>query len=70
MKYTRDILKKFDLEKVKPIKTPMCTNDHLNLDLGDTSVDQKVYRFIIGYLFYLYVSRPDIIFSVCMYVRF
>jgi hypothetical protein len=58
------------MEKAKPIKTPMCTNDHLNLDLGDTSVDQKVYRFIIGSLLYLCVSRPDIILSVCMYVRF
>jgi hypothetical protein len=26
MKYTHDILKKFDMDKTKPIKTPMCTN--------------------------------------------
>jgi hypothetical protein len=38
-KYTRDILKKFDMNKSKPIKTPMCTNGHLDLDLGGTSVD-------------------------------
>jgi hypothetical protein len=40
-KYTRDILKKFDMDKAKPIKMPMCTNGHLNLDLGGISVDQK-----------------------------
>jgi hypothetical protein len=70
MKYTRDILKKFDMDKAKSIKTSMGTNGHLDLDLGDTSVDQKVYRFMIGSLLYVYASRPDIMLSVCMCVRF
>jgi hypothetical protein len=48
----------------------MSTNGHLNLDLGGTSVDQKVYRFMIGSLFYLCASRSDIMLSVCMCVRF
>jgi hypothetical protein len=69
-KYTHDILKKFDMDKAKPIKTPMCTNSHLDLDLGDTSVDQKVYRSMIGFLLYLCASRPDIILSMCMCARF
>jgi hypothetical protein len=69
-KYTRDILKKFGMDKAKPIKTPMGTNGHLDLDLGGTSVDQKVYRSMIGYLLYLYTSRPDIILSVCRCARF
>jgi hypothetical protein len=43
-KYTCDILKKFGMDKAKPIKTSMGTNGHLDLDLGDTSVDQKIYR--------------------------
>jgi hypothetical protein len=68
--YTHDILKKFGMDKVKPIKTPMGTNGHLDLDLGGTSVDQKVYRSMIGYLLYLYASRPDIMLSVCMCARF
>jgi hypothetical protein len=64
-KYTRDILKKFDMDKAKAIKTPMCTNGHLDLYLGGTSVDQKIYRSMIGSLFYLYASRPDIILIMC-----
>jgi hypothetical protein len=52
-KYTCDILKKFDIDKVKPIKTSMGTNGHLDLDLSSTSVDQKVYHSMIGYLLYL-----------------
>jgi hypothetical protein len=43
-KYTHDLLKKFDMDKVKPIKTPMSINDHLDLDMGGKSVDQKVYH--------------------------
>jgi hypothetical protein len=69
-KYTRDILKKFGMDKAKPIKTPMGTNGHLDLDLGGTSVDQKVYRFVIGSLLYLCASRLDIMFSVCMCAKF
>jgi hypothetical protein len=70
MKYTRDILKMFGMDKANPIETPMGTNGHLYLDLGGTSVDQKIYRFMIGSLVYLYASRPDIMLSVCMCARF
>jgi hypothetical protein len=69
-RYIHDILKKFGMDKAKPIKTPMGTNGHLDLDLGGTSVDQKVYYSMIGSLFYLYASRPDIMLSVCMCARF
>jgi hypothetical protein len=64
-KYIRDILKKFDMDKAKPIKTSMCTNGHLDLNLGGTSVDQKVYRSMIGSLLYFCASRPDIMLSMC-----
>jgi hypothetical protein len=69
-KYTHDILKKFDMDKAKLIKTPMGTNGHLDLDMGGKSVDQKVYRSIIGSLLYLCASKPDIILSICTCARF
>jgi hypothetical protein len=65
MKYTRDILKKFGIDKAKPIKTTMGNNDHLDLDLDDTSIDQKVYHSMIGSLFYLCASMPDVMLIVC-----
>jgi hypothetical protein len=65
-KYTRGILKKFGMDNAKPIKTPIGTNGHLDLDLSGTSVDQKVYRSMIRSLIYLCASRPDIMLSVCM----
>lgn len=69
-KYVKDILKKFGMEDAKPIKTPMPTNGHLDLDDNGKCVDQKVYRSMIGSLLYLCASRPDIMLSVCMCARF
>jgi hypothetical protein len=69
-KYTCHILKKFGMNNSKPIKTPMGNNGHLDLDMDGTSVDEKVYRSMIGSLLYLYASRPDIILSMCMCARF
>jgi hypothetical protein len=69
-KYTQDILKKFGMKNAKPIKTPMRTNGHLDLDTGGKSIDQKVYRLMIGSLLYLCASRPDIMLSICMCARF
>jgi hypothetical protein len=54
------------MEKCKPIKTPMPTNGHLDLDEGGNPVDQTLYRSMIGSLLYVTASRPDIMFSVCM----
>ena len=69
-KYTHDMLKKFDLENAKPIKTPMPTNGHLDLNEEGKAVDIKIYRSMIGSLLYLCASRPDIMLSVCMCARF
>ena len=69
-KYTQDMLKKFEMDKAKPSKTPMPTNGHLGLGEEDKNVDPKVYRSMIGSLLYLCASRPDIMLSVCMCARF
>jgi hypothetical protein len=69
-KYTHDMLKKFDMADAKPIKTLMDVNGHLDLNEDGKSMDQKVYRFMIGSLLYLCASRPDIMLSVCMCARF
>jgi hypothetical protein len=59
-KYIQDIFTKFGMKDAKPIKTPMGTNGHLDLDAGGKFVDQKVYRSMIGSLLYLCVqgSKP------------
>jgi hypothetical protein len=50
----------------KPIKTPMVSNEHLDLNIGGKSVDQKVYQCMIGSLIYLCAFRLDIMHLVCM----
>jgi hypothetical protein len=69
-KYVNDLLKRFGMDNSKSIKTSMATNAHLDLDEGGNSVDLKLYKSMIDSLFYLTASRHDIMFSVCMCVRF
>jgi hypothetical protein len=59
-KYTQDLLKRFGMKDTKPAKMLMGTDEHLDLDKGGKSVDQKAYRSMIGSLLYLCASRPDI----------
>jgi hypothetical protein len=69
-KYVNDLLKIFGMDNSKSIRTPMATNAHLDLDEGGNLVDLKLYSSMIDSLLYLTVSRSDIMFSVCMCVRF
>ncbi|WVZ58251.1 LOW QUALITY PROTEIN: hypothetical protein U9M48_008537 [Paspalum notatum var. saurae] len=69
-KYTRDILKKFDMGDSKPMTTPMSTNTTLDADEDGEAVDQKEFRGMIGSLLYLTASRPDIQFAVCLCARY
>ena len=63
------MLKKFDMANAKPIKTPMPTNGHLDLNEEGKAIDQKVYYSMIGFLLYLCASRLDSMLSVCMCAR-
>ncbi|WVZ90106.1 hypothetical protein U9M48_036436 [Paspalum notatum var. saurae] len=42
-KYTRDILKKFDMGDSKPMTTPMSTNTALDADEDGEAMDQKEF---------------------------
>ena len=65
-KYTRELLIKYKLKDLKEKSTPMANGIKLDADEKGTTVDQKVYRGMIGSLLYLTASRPDILFSVCL----
>ena len=69
-KYTKEILKRFGMEILKPLGTPMSPTCKLDKDESGKSIDQKLYRGMIGSLLYLTASRPDIMFSVCMCARY
>jgi hypothetical protein len=60
----------FGMKDAKPAKMLMGTDRHLDLNMGGKSIDQKVYRSMIGSLPYLCASRPNIMLSVCICARF
>ena len=69
-KYIKDMLKKFEMDDAKAISTPMRTNGSLDSDASGNMVDQKMYWSMNGSLLYVIVSRPDVMFSICMCARF
>ncbi|XP_059451093.1 uncharacterized mitochondrial protein AtMg00240-like [Corylus avellana] len=63
-KYTKELVKKFGLDGKSHAKTPASISMKLLVNLTGNSVDQTLYRSMIGNLLYLTTSRPDISFSV------
>ena len=48
----------------------MAVTTKLDKDEQDKNVDIKLYRSMIGSLFYLTASKPDIMFNMCLCARF
>lgn len=69
-KYRLDMLKRFEMENLNPINTPMSSSIKLDKDVQGTPVNVTKYRGMIGSLLYLIVSRQDIMFNVCLCARF
>nr|XP_033517305.1 uncharacterized protein LOC117281568 [Nicotiana tomentosiformis] len=69
-KYIKELLKRFEMESSKIIDTLIATTTRLDMDVPGPPVNETMYRGIIGSLLYLTTSRPNIIFSVGLCVRF
>jgi hypothetical protein len=69
-KYTKDLMKKFNMAELKPMSTPMSTGMVLDPNENGEVVDQREYRSMIGFLLYLMVTRTDIQFAVCLCAHF
>ena len=69
-KYAKDLLKRFGMDSTSSKNTPMSTTTQLDKDENGKSIDQKLYRGMIGSLLYITASRPDIMFSVCLCARY
>jgi hypothetical protein len=59
-KYTKDLIKKFNMAELKPVSTPMSSAASLGPDEDGDTVDQREYRTMIGSLLYLTAIRPNI----------
>jgi isopentenyldiphosphate isomerase len=69
-KYTKDLMKRFNMAELKPVSTPMSTATTLDLDENDETVDQREYRSMIDSILYLTATQPDIQFTVCLCTHF
>ncbi|GKF44287.1 putative ribonuclease H-like domain-containing protein [Tanacetum coccineum] len=63
-KYVQDMLRKFDMESVRPATTPFEASKPKSKDEPDDAVNVHLYRSMIGSFMYLTASRPDIQFAV------
>jgi hypothetical protein len=63
-KYTKDLMKKFNMAELKPVSTLMSSAASLGPDEDGEAMDQREYRSVIGSLLYLTATRPDIQFTV------
>ncbi|KAK1415001.1 hypothetical protein QVD17_30770 [Tagetes erecta] len=61
-KFVEKLLKKFKMQDCQTIRTPFDANCKIQPDPKGKSVDQTLYRSMIGSLMYLTASRPDIIY--------
>jgi hypothetical protein len=55
-KYMKYLMKKFKMDELKPVLTPMSTATSLDLDENGEAMDQREYRCMIGSLLYLTVT--------------
>jgi hypothetical protein len=63
-------MKKFNMDELKHVSTPMSTVMSLGPDEDGETVDQREYMSMIDSLLYLMATRLDIQFTVCLCARF
>ncbi|KAF5480584.1 hypothetical protein F2P56_001320, partial [Juglans regia] len=63
-KYIGELLRKVNMDNVKPCATPMATTCHLSKFEGVDFNDPQLYRSTVGALHYLGFTHPDIAYSV------
>jgi hypothetical protein len=70
VKYTKDLMKKFNMVELKPVSTPMSSVASLGPEEDGEAVDQREYRSMIGSLLYVTVTRLNIQFVVGLCAHF
>jgi hypothetical protein len=59
-KYTKDLIKKFNMAELKPVSTLMSSVASLGPHEDGEVVDQREYMSMISSLLYLIATQPDI----------
>ncbi|XP_058722251.1 uncharacterized protein LOC131594177 [Vicia villosa] len=69
-RYAENILKKFGMNGCKPVDIPLVVNEKLKKEDGGRLVDASMYRSLVGSLFFLTATRPDLMFAASLLSRF
>jgi hypothetical protein len=69
-KYTKDLIKKFNMVELKTVSTLISSAASLGPDKDGEAVEQREYKSIIGSLLYLTATRSDIQFAMGLCARF
>lgn len=64
IKYTKDLLKRFSFENLKPHAISMTAGKYISKNEGEKMVNPSLYRSAIGRLQDLEHTRPDIAFAM------
>jgi hypothetical protein len=65
-KYTKGLIKKFNMAELKSVLTMMSMTMALDSDENSEAIDPREYRSMIGSLLYLKLTQHDIQFAVCL----
>jgi len=65
-----ELLKKFEMHKCTPAKTPVEVGLSLEKELEEGAINPIVYRQVVGSLRYIYNTRSDLNFSVGLINRY
>lgn len=69
-RYAREVLARFGMDESNAVKNPIVPGTKLQKDEGDAKVDETVFKQVVGSLMYLTVTRPDLMYGVCLISRF
>jgi hypothetical protein len=58
-KYTKDLMKKFNMTELKHVSTPMSTATSFGADEDVEAIDQREYKSMVSSFLYLTATRPD-----------
>lgn len=68
--YAGEILKKFRLSNCNGVRNPIVPGNKLSKEENGVKANETLFKQIVGSLMYMTVTRPDIMYSVCLISRF
>ena len=68
-KYAKEVLDRFNMKSCNSVKNPIVPGTIVSKE-GIKIADVTLYKQLVGCLMYLTVTRPDLMFVVCLFSRF